>query len=104
MIGNQLNHQLAQLPRPIYKGNIVGNILNHHTTQLIVSTCKALICSTIDKINPSVICKSELDTHANMVVLGTQCFVFESIGKTCNVEPFSSDLGIAETFQLLMLH
>ena len=70
MIGNSLNHHTTQLPDPIYKGNIIGNTLNHHTTQLIVSTCNALICSTVDKINPSVICKSELDTHANMVVLG----------------------------------
>ena len=70
MIGNPLNHQLTQVLHPIYKGNIVGNILNHHTTQLIISTCNALICCTNDKLNTSVIHKSELDTHANMVVLG----------------------------------
>jgi len=101
MIGNQLNHQLAQLPHPIYKGNIVGNILNHHTTQLIISTCNALICSTNDKLNTSVIHKSELDTHANMVVLGKECFVFETTGRTCNVEPFSSDLGIAKDVPII---
>ena len=39
--------------------------------------------------------KSELDSHANMVVLGKECFIFESTGKTCNVLPFNTELGIA---------
>ena len=37
--------------------------------------------------------KSELDSHANMVVLGRNCFVFEWFGQTCSVKPFSDDLG-----------
>ena len=36
---------------------------------------------------------SELDSHANMVVLGKDCFVFEWSGLTCNVKPFSETLG-----------
>lgn len=39
--------------------------------------------------------RSELDSHANMVVLDSNSFVFESTGRTCNVQPFSSDLGTA---------
>ena len=39
--------------------------------------------------------RTELDSHANMVVLGLNSFVFESTGKTCNVQPFSTELGIA---------
>ena len=38
--------------------------------------------------------KSELDSHANMVVLGKHCFVFEwSAGQSCSVHPFSESLG-----------
>ena len=40
--------------------------------------------------------RSELDSHANMVVLGKHAFIFESSGRTCNVRPFSEELGIAE--------
>ena len=37
---------------------------------------------------------SELDSHANMVVLGQNCFVFDGIkGKTCEVEPFDPSIG-----------
>ena len=38
---------------------------------------------------------TELDSHANIVVLGLNSFVFESTGRTCNVQPFSTDLGVA---------
>ena len=37
----------------------------------------------------------ELDSHANMMVLGKNPFVFEETGRTCNVQPFSTDMGIA---------
>ena len=47
-------------------------------------------------INHLTICKSELDSHANMIVLGKECFVFESTGKSCNVEPFDPALGTAQ--------
>ena len=36
-----------------------------------------------------------------MVVLGKECFIFESTGKTCNVEPFSSELRIAENIPIV---
>jgi len=39
---------------------------------------------------------TELDSHANMVVLGRNSFIFESTGKTCNVKPFSEEIGVAE--------
>ena len=41
--------------------------------------------------------RSELDSHANMVVLGRNCFVFDGVhGKTCDVEPFDPKLGKAK--------
>ena len=37
---------------------------------------------------------SELDSHANMTVLGEHCFVFDNIhGQTCKVQPFDPSLG-----------
>ena len=39
---------------------------------------------------------TELDSHANMVVLGSECFVFEWSGKTCTVNPFTDQLGSAK--------
>ena len=36
---------------------------------------------------------SELDSHANMVVLGKDCSIFEQSSLTCSVKPFSETLG-----------
>ena len=40
--------------------------------------------------------RTELDSHAIMVILGLNFFVFESTGRTCNVQPFNVDLGFAK--------
>ena len=40
--------------------------------------------------------KSELDSHANMVVLGRNCFIFEWSGQTCNIMPFTKTLGTVQ--------
>ena len=38
--------------------------------------------------------RSELDSHANMVVLGKHCYVFDKVqGQTCDVIPFDPGLG-----------
>ena len=39
--------------------------------------------------------RTEFDSHANMVVLGKHAYVFERTGRTCNVSPFTSELGVA---------
>ena len=39
---------------------------------------------------------TELDTHANMCLLGRHAYIFESTGKTCNVSPFMDGLGVAK--------
>ena len=36
--------------------------------------------------------RTELDSHANMVVLGKNCFIFEKTGRTCDVSGFSPTL------------
>ena len=38
----------------------------------------------------------ELDSHSNVFVLGSNYFVFKSTGRTCNCQPFSSDLSMAK--------
>ena len=40
--------------------------------------------------------RTELDSHTNMVILGSNSFVFESTGRTFNVKPFSSDVGVVK--------
>ena len=37
--------------------------------------------------------KSELDNHANMVVAGSQCVVFDDTKKKCTVNSFSESAG-----------
>ena len=39
--------------------------------------------------------RSELDYHANMVILEKHFLVIEKTGSTCNVRPFYTELGIA---------
>lgn len=46
--------------------------------------------------------RSELDSHANMVVLGKHCFVFDNIhGKTCEVQPFDPSLGTVKAVPIV---
>ena len=45
--------------------------------------------------------RTELDSHANMVVLGAHCFIFEWSGKTCAVQPFTSDLGTLKSVPIV---
>ena len=73
---------------------------NEHTIQFIISALKAKI-SNVETNNTINISRTELDSHANMVVLGKESFIFESTGKTCNVEPFSIDLGIAQDIPIV---
>ena len=39
--------------------------------------------------------RTEIDSHANMVVLGAHAFIFESTNCTCNVQPVDPSLGTA---------
>ena len=65
---------------------------NHHTIQAVIAAIKAQ--ETVhfsDGIDVQISFKYELDNHANMVVLVKEYFIFESTGKTCKVESFSSN-------------
>ena len=45
--------------------------------------------------------KSELDYHANMIVLGKHCFVFEWYGKSCTVNTFDNCLGSVKDLPII---
>ena len=44
---------------------------------------------------------TELDSHSNMVVLGSQDFIFESTNRTCNIQHFYPSLGIASKIPIV---
>ena len=68
--------------------------LNYHVIKAVISTTQASKCALV--LGPGTSDpRYELDYHANMVVLGKHYFVFEKTGRTCNVQPFSTELVIA---------
>ena len=58
---------------------------NGKTILSIVSSLQNDSISTTDSERP----RTELDSHANMAVLGKHCFVFERTGRHCDVSAFS---------------
>ena len=67
--------------------------------------CKvAHMVSSASSLPIGIDSRLEIDTHANMVVLGKNCFIFYTVhGRTCDVEPFNQSLGVGlKVFQLLM--
>ena len=75
--------------------NTFGLVPNNHIIHAVISSIESSnhLASGDES---SSISRSELDLHANMVVLGWNAFIFESSGRTCNVRPFSDELGIAK--------
>lgn len=69
-------------------------LLQSGSTQATISSLSPT--NTQTDPNHSNLPRSELDSHANMVVLGKFAFIFESTGQTCSVLPFSKELGVAE--------
>ena len=45
--------------------------------------------------------RTELDSHANMVVLGAHAFIFESKNRTYNVQPFDPSLGTSSKIPIV---
>ena len=64
-----------------------SNVPNDVVSSFIVSSLSANVSNT-KFVNP----KTELDSHANMAVLGSNCFVFEYSSRTCEVSAFSPNL------------
>ena len=75
-----------------------ASIPNSYTVRCIISSIRAQVSNVIGCM--TLPC-TELDSHANMVVLGKNSFIFESSGKTCNVKPFTDEIGIAENVPIV---
>ena len=76
--------------------------VNDHLIKTIISAINAQTSNissteTVTVASP----RTELDSHANMVVLGKYSFIFESTGQTCTVLPFSSELGMAKNVPIV---
>ena len=72
---------------------------NEHTIECISSSVLGAINAVEGSGTAGLI--SELDSHANMVVLGRHAFIFESIGRTCSVKPFSDEFGVASNIPIV---
>ena len=62
---------------------------NDHMSELFLTSASDMEAS-------SDVPRTELDSNASMVVLGTNSFVFESTERTYNDKTFSSNLGTAK--------
>ena len=71
---------------------------NQHTIRAIISSVKAQVSKIVE--HEAIRC-TELDFHANMVVIGRLSFDFESTGKTYNVRPFSEENEVAEDVPII---
>ena len=67
---------------------------NAHISEAILTPASDMETSSDDL-------RTELDCHANVVVLGSNSFVFEPTGRTDNAQPFSSDLGMESNFPIV---
>ena len=79
---------------------------NQHLIDTVISSIRADILTdqvfeAYDNDTIPTLARTELDLHANMVVLGKNLFIFESSGRTCNVKPFADELGMAAEVDLL---
>ena len=49
----------------------------------------------------AVFASTQLDSHANMVVMGSQATVFGSLGRKADVKPFSNDCSKLEAIPIV---
>ena len=54
--------------------------------------CSAISNPTSASKPSNCISRTELDSHANMAVLGRNCFIFDYTGRSCNVSAFNPSL------------
>jgi hypothetical protein len=88
---------------PSHSRTVSKSDLNNHTTKLLNAAINAVqaIVSTTSSNQSSADPRTELDSHANMVVLGKHSYIFESTGRTCDVMPFTNDLGVAKNIPIV---
>ena len=64
-------------------------------------TAEVILTLTLDMDESTANPRTELDSHANMIMLRKNSFVFESTGRIYNIQPFSTDLGMATNVPIL---
>ena len=70
---------------------------NDYLISTVISAIKAAsVADTIGLDTSTAYPRTKLDSHANMVVLERNAYVFERTGRTCNVKPFSKELGMQQ--------
>ena len=75
---------------------------NTYTIKSVIASIQAVSIAAATGFDASTADpRTELDSHANMVVLGKNSFIFEATGRTCNVKPFTSELGIASNVPIV---
>ena len=67
---------------------------NAHISEVILTPASDMKTSSDDP-------RAELDSHANMAVLGLNSFAFESTRRTFDVQPFSIELGIPKDIPIV---
>ena len=56
----------------------------------------------VSTANHEIYQHAELDSHANIMVFGIGCYIFDSIDqKTCNVQPFDPSIGVAKNVPIV---
>ena len=66
---------------------VSSEVPNSHISKVILISMPDMWVSCDDPL-------TELDSHANEVIVGSNSFEFESTGRTFNVKTFSSDLNM----------
>jgi len=67
----------------------------------------AHLASVLSKVSVSDACmtpedsRTELDSHANMAVVGSNCIIVHNTGKSAQVSPFTSDLGVLQNVPIV---
>ena len=80
------------------EGHDAGNNNEGAPNEHLITRISSLIASsTIDADSDYPDPRTELEIHANMMVIGRNCFVVDEIhGKFCNVEPFDPSIGTSK--------
>ena len=70
-------------------------------SQPYVGQLAASIDNVNTRIQDSKESRSELDNHANMVVAGSECVVFDDTGKICTVNSFAKSSGSLDNLKIV---
>ena len=77
-------------------------ISNSHTINVVISKVKVQASAASTGSNGDIVGpRSELNNNGNMMVLSKKSFIFENMGRTWNVEPFTTELRIAENVHVV---